>query len=508
MGKGSTRRTFLQAAVASGTVLQWSGWAPLARSASGAAAADTSPGGVSLRPEIADTVRLLEDTPRERLIEEVAHRINQGLSYQQVVTALQLAGVRNVQPRPSVGFKFHAVLVVNSAHLASLAAPDAERWFPIFWALDYFKDSQARDVREGNWTMQPVREQAVPQPSQAIGAFVDAIEAWDEQRADAAAAALARFPGAAAVFEQFFHYGCRDFRSIGHKAIFVSNAQRALQYMGWQHAEPILRSLAYALLNHHGEPDPATHDLEPDRPWKRNLQLVKKIKPQWTDGRPDQGATVELLATLRQASPEEACDHVVQLLNSGVGAQSIWDALFLGAGELIMRQTGIVALHAMTSTNAMHYAFTVSGDDTTRRLLLLQNTAFLPLFRQAMLGRGKVGDQQIDKLEPTELDQSGAAGVEEILAEVSSNRSAAAAKVLHYLERESAEPLIRGAHRLLALKSTGAHDYKFGSAVLEDYYHVSTHWRPQFMAGALFLIKGSGVQDSGIVQRTRAAFTA
>jgi hypothetical protein len=31
-----------------------------------------------------------------------------------------LAGVRNIEPRPSVGFKFHAVLVVNPVHLASL----------------------------------------------------------------------------------------------------------------------------------------------------------------------------------------------------------------------------------------------------------------------------------------------------------------------------------------------------------------------------------------------------
>ena len=66
-----------------------------------------------------------------------------------MLAALLLAGVRNVQPRPSVGFKFHAVLVVNSAHLASLASPDEHRWLPIFWALDHFKSSQARDVREG-----------------------------------------------------------------------------------------------------------------------------------------------------------------------------------------------------------------------------------------------------------------------------------------------------------------------------------------------------------------------
>ena len=129
--------------------------------------ADLDPKVVRLRPEIEPVVRLLEDTPRERLLEEVAGRIKKGLSYQEVLAALLLAGVRNVQPRPRVGFKFHAVLVVNSAHLASLGSPDSDRWLPIFWALDYFKSAQAQDVRENNWTMGPVDEKAVPPPGRA-----------------------------------------------------------------------------------------------------------------------------------------------------------------------------------------------------------------------------------------------------------------------------------------------------------------------------------------------------
>ena len=52
-------------------------------------------------------------------------RVRKGAAYRDVLAALFLAGVRNVQPRPSVGHKFHAVLVVNSAHLASLSSPDA-----------------------------------------------------------------------------------------------------------------------------------------------------------------------------------------------------------------------------------------------------------------------------------------------------------------------------------------------------------------------------------------------
>ena len=70
-----------------------------------------------------------------------------------MLAALLLAGVRNVQPRPSVGFKFHAVLVVNSAAPGQHGRTGPRRWLPIFWAIDNFKSSQARDVAEGGWTM-------------------------------------------------------------------------------------------------------------------------------------------------------------------------------------------------------------------------------------------------------------------------------------------------------------------------------------------------------------------
>jgi len=81
---------------------------------------------VQLTPDMEPLVRLIEDTPREKLLEAVADKVKKGTSYQQLLAAVMLAGVRGIKPRP-VGFKFHAVLVVNSAHLASLAAPDTDR---------------------------------------------------------------------------------------------------------------------------------------------------------------------------------------------------------------------------------------------------------------------------------------------------------------------------------------------------------------------------------------------
>src|SRR6266498_4802592 len=179
--------------------------------------ANLNPDIVRFNPEIEPLVRFIEDTPRERLLEEVGARIKRGLNYRNLLAALLLAGVRNIQPRP-VGFKFHAVLVVNSAHLASLSSPDSDRWLPIFWALDYFKSAQAQDVKEGDWTMRAADESKVPAPHQARQAFIDAMESWDETAADAAVTGLVRAAGAQEIFQLFCRYGARDFRELGHKA--------------------------------------------------------------------------------------------------------------------------------------------------------------------------------------------------------------------------------------------------------------------------------------------------
>jgi hypothetical protein len=186
----ASRRAFLKSAAGAAAVatlpqLDFLGQLPRVS----AQDAKPDPKAVQLNAEIEPLVKLLEETPRNKLLEEVAAKIKGGTTYREVLSALLLAGVRNIQPRPSVGFKFHAVLVVNSAHLAAMSSPDEHRWLPIFWALDEFKGSQARDVQEGNWTMGPVNEERVPPAHLAKQQFIEAMDQWDEAKADAAAAA-------------------------------------------------------------------------------------------------------------------------------------------------------------------------------------------------------------------------------------------------------------------------------------------------------------------------------
>jgi hypothetical protein len=459
---------------------------------------------VRLQPDIEPLVQLIEDTPRQKLLEEMGAKIKNGLSYREVLAALLLAGVRNIAPRPNVGFKFHAVMAVNAAHQASQSSPAEHRWLPLFWALDNFKSSQATNIKETGWRMAPVKEDHVPIASKARDEFVKAMENWDEEAADAAASGIARSLSSNDCFELFTKLGCRDFRDIGHKIIYVASAFRVLQTIGWQHSEPVLRSLAYALLQHEGD-NPAKRDGDPDRPYRRNIKLVSTIKSSWADGKPDSEATKSLLATLRSGSDSDGANQVLDMINKGVAPQSVWDGLLLCGGELLMRQPGIVGLHTLTTANAFRYCYETTANDDTRKLLMLQLASFLPLFRKAMASRGAVGDVRIDEMKPI-VPEGGAYTPEAVFSEVGKDRAMAAGKALGFIEAShQPKKLIDAARVLIFLKGTDSHDYKFSSSVLEDYDHVSLAWRDRFLAASTYWLKGTSAKDSNLVERTRAA---
>ena len=261
MDRKLRRRRFLQSASAIGLGAGLGNWAGL-KMITPARAADlkVGPDAVRFRPEIEPVVRWIEETPRERALEVAIGHLKGGLSYRDLLAALFLAGIRDVKPHP-VGFKFHAVLVINSAHLLGQTASVNDRLLPMLWALDNFKASQAKDIEEGDWTLGKVDEARLPGPGRAKAEFVRAMEAWDADAADAAIAALCRTSGAAETMEPLWRLGVRDQRNIGHKPIFAAQCWRTLQAIGWQHAEPVLRSLAFGLLDLHGDSRPSPSGL-------------------------------------------------------------------------------------------------------------------------------------------------------------------------------------------------------------------------------------------------------
>jgi len=260
------------------------------------------------------------------------------------------------------------------------------------------------------------------------------------------------------------------------------------------------------MLDHGKQKNPAWENYPADLPGRANWPRAQKFTTLLTTGKKDAAASKDVLATLRTASADDSSKKVLELLKKGIHPDCIWDGLFLTAGELLARHPDIVGLHCLTSTNALHYGYKTTGLGSTRAFLILQAAAFLAMFREAMVtgGRRKMADVQLDKLEKLEVKKDA---VGEILADVSRNRMLAARKTLALVESDptQAKPLMRAARRLIFAKGTNTHDYKFSSAVLEDYYHVAPALRPRFLAASMFNLRGSGDRDNGLIKRARAA---
>lgn len=469
-----------------------------------AAEMELNPTDVQFRPEIEPVVRWIEETPRDSILEGAATKIKDGWSYQTMMAGVFLAGIRDIKPRP-VGYKFHAVMAINSAHILAQAAALEDRLLPLFWALDNFKSSQAQDVKEGDWTLAAVDEAHVPNPSQAKAAFVEAMDAWDSEKADAAVAAFCRSHGAAEVMEAFWRYGVRDQRNIGHKAIFTAQCWRTLQVIGWQHAEPVLRSLAFGVLDLQNDARKG-----PVGPFEQNLENARRIREGWAVGKHDAEVSRSLLEALRTASPEEASSEVVKHLNAGVATGTLWDGIILAGAELLMRGPGIASLHATTSLNALHYTFNASGDDTTRKLALLQAAGWVPMFRGRVNSNSSLKIDAIepitDAADPRKQSNSDEA-IADIFSTVGKDRVQAGAKAIGFVEKGgSADAIYAESRRLIFRKGRDSHDYKYGAAAWEEYVLASDpKWQAPLTAAALSYFPAETASDSSLMKRAREA---
>ena len=109
-------------------------------------------------------------------------------------------------------------------------------------------------------------------------------------------------------------------------------------------------------------------------------------------------------------------------------------------------------------------------------------------------------------MQPADLSQDSQAALDSIFESISANKAKAAQQTLAYA-RANPDPrdFINRARTLTFMKGRDTHDYKFSSAVLEDYLNVSPAWRDRFLATSVFNLKGSREGDSPLVKRIQAA---
>ena len=444
-----------------------------------------------------EIVQMLIDTPRESLLEALVARIRGGLRPAELLRGLTIAACSEVSPYPHVGFKYHAVMMLRSVELSVAGMPDERRWLPLLWTANYFKAASAQEDRFRPWSLPVMGETTAKSPALAA-----ALVAWDRDAADRAARDMVVGGQARAALQTLMLHAARDFRTIGHKTIAAANAEQLYVASGSDSllAEPLVRSLALAVQNPERDAKPTQHEHMADRDWKANQSTAAGLPHDWSRGRDDISAARTLLQELRTAGSEQAVAAAVDLLGTGVSADTVWEAVTMFAAELVLRRNNIVAVHANTAADAMRYCYAASDTDAARRLLLLQAVAFMPRFREFTAPRSATRNRRIDAIEPLP-----AKSLDEIFETLGRSRYSAARQAFGWLD-VGGNPLAL-ADRLrwyATLKNTGTHDIKFAEAMLENYRRLRFPWRDGLLATSLMYANASSTPDDKTVVRARS----
>ena len=446
-----------------------------------------------------ELVSLLVDTPRESLLDSLATRVQAGLTPRQLLVALAVATCREVSPYPNVGFKYHAVMMLRSVEQSMVAMSKERVWLPLLWTADYFKAASAQQDRIEPWSLRPLPEgpRRIGKPKPAL---VDALDAWDGEQADLATAAMVAGGHTNSALQTLMLYAARDFRAIGHKPIAAANAHRLISALGEPVAAPLARSLALAVQNAEGDANPGRREHTADHDWQANQATAAKLPTDWQGGRDDIAAGRTLLQEMRTASSAEAAGAAAQLLADNVSAHTVWEAVMMFAAELILRRNNIVALHASTTANAMHYCYLVADEDRARRLQLLQAVSFMARFRSMVERDARTRDPRIDAIDPMQ-----AVDLDQIFRTLGRSRVEAVRQALGWLEAGGDAAALGDRARWYAtLKNRGTHDIKFTEAMLENYRWLRLPWRDALLAASLMYANGSDDRDDHVVVRARA----
>jgi len=248
-----------------------------------------------------------------------------------------------------------------------------------------------------------------------------------------------------------------------------------------------------------------------DQCYNANLKRLAMSLPRWGDAGPYEQTTRAIVTTIREATPDEACaDVAARLAKAQASPASVWDAVHLAAAELRIRARkggALVSIHAVTSANALHYAWLTASDPGDRILLLLQAVGWMGQFR-TFAGSRPEDLRQLSILDLAPADSSAPLDrtLTEIYAGLSANPDDAAARVLRLApDIQARRAYLAGALRLSSAKANEVHYYKYLAALIEDLPLVSPAWQPHLLAATVYYLKGSSDPDPEPMKRAKEA---
>lgn len=342
--------------------------------------ADQEPETLSFGP-LEPLVRLLQETPADRLLPALVEQLKSGTDLKRLVAAAALANARSFGGEDYIGF--HTLMALSPAWKMSAELPAALQPLPVFKVL-YRNTARLQETGTRN-TLRPVPPVPLPQGQAGGPALRDAVRRKQRDAAEGLFATLAK----GSPSEAFNHllYEVQDSAEI-HRVALPWRAWDLLDVVGPEHAHTMLRqSLRYCL---QAEPHSGHVTSTGPRAILPKMFDQHGLETRTPGTKPAEDGWVDQLSKLIfESTPEQAADAVATALAEGFAPSVVAEAISLATNQLILRDQGrrpqeeqpgkvlgsvhgdSIGVHACDSANAWRQMALVSNPRNTYACLIL-----------------------------------------------------------------------------------------------------------------------------------------
>jgi len=278
-------------------------------------------------------VRILQDTPAQKLTPILVDKLRQGTELKTLVAAAALANARTFGGEDYIGF--HTMMALGPCYQMSKELPDSQKPLPVLKVL-YRNSNRIQAVGGHNKeVLKAVDPAALPSGASATEFIRESVHKNDAARAESTFVSIQDPDDAFNTFLPTLEEAAEV-----HRVVLVWRAWDMLGIVGKEHAHTMLRqSVRYCVQNEKHRQN--------NRPYARAGEVVTKVLDQHKlDGRTpgqktaDDAWVAKTSEAIFKATPEQAAGIVAEALQQGFSSASIAEAIRLTSNELVLRDKG------------------------------------------------------------------------------------------------------------------------------------------------------------------------
>ncbi len=278
-------------------------------------------------------VRVMQDTPADRLVPELVRRIRAGADLQQLIAAAAFANARTFGGEDYVGF--HTMMALAPALHLSRELPRESQPLPVLKVL--YRNSNRIQEFGGRKAevLHPVVPTSGPSTPDATQ-LRDAVRHKDVRAAEQTFARIAQGPAEDAFNELL--WTVQDETEV-HRVVLPYRAWDLLGLIGKDHAHALLRQSVRYCVKAESWPRQTSWE-EPRSLLPRLLEAHKLDDRSPGDRRADDHWIDSMSQTIFQSNPAQSAEAAASALADGISPADLGEAISLAANQLALRDHG------------------------------------------------------------------------------------------------------------------------------------------------------------------------